>query len=390
MTIQSITPVLVKPTLVNAFDEGSLAFCYALSESIFADPHSRQFADLAALAFWLRKANIQRMITSYRQDDYIYKPIGLVFHSAPANVDSLFIYSGILSLLMGNKNIIRLSNRAAGSAAVLIEKLTMLATDYPEQVARLQLIQCEHNSTELNAINAIANARVLWGSDSAIRALRTYDTLAHCRDLIFSHKLSAVLLDADAVVEADDSSFNSLLDKFCRDNLTFSQQACSSAKVVIWLGDEHVIELAQQRFWPALSLKALSIREPLTDAEHFDALARAQQLLIQDTSTKNLIIDSPIVRVTVKHLTAEQVEIHTGSGLFLELSVSKLEQLDMMLMSYHQTLSWWGGNEERLRNWYQDLLCGIDRLVPVGEALQFDHVWDGQDLILALSRVARV
>ncbi|KFZ36542.1 hypothetical protein HR45_15515 [Shewanella mangrovi] len=389
MSLQVLTPMLVQPTLTKAFAEPSLAFCYALSEAIFADPRSRQFADLAALAFWLRKANIQRLIAPYQQDNLLYKPLGLVFHNTPANVDSLFVYSGILSLLMGNRNIIRLSSRAGGSAMVLVEILTSLADSYPEQVSRLQLVQCEHHAAELSAISAMADARVLWGSDVAIKALRAFDCPAHCRDLVFNHKLSLVVLDASALIAADEQDFVALLDNFCRDNLTFAQQACSSAKVVVWVGNQAQVLRAQQRFWPAFASKALIVREPLTDAEHFDALARAQQLLIQDPSAKSLTICEPMVRVAVEQLTAEQVKLNSGNGLFLELITPELAQLTPMLRHCHQTVSWWGLDPQLVDDWFQGVLIGIDRLVPVGEALMFDHLWDGHDLVLSLSRVTR-
>lgn len=389
MSLRTLTPVPSEPTVTKAFAEESLAFCHALSEAIFSDSRSRQFADLAALAFWLRKANLKRLIAPYQQDGLMYKPLGRVFHNAPANVDSLFVYSGILSLLMGNRNVIRLSNRAGGSAAVLVEKLNLLAEEYPDQVSRLQLVQCEHQAEALLALNAEVDGRVLWGSDAAIQALKAYPSSAHCRDVVFSHKLSAVLLDAEAISLADKSTFTALLNDFCRDNLTFAQQACSSAKAVIWLGNALQVTSAQLRFWPALASKVATIREPLTAPEYFNALARAQQLLIEDPSAKSLAINAPLIRLAVEQLTPQQVVIHGGSGLFLELAITELVQLNSMLMHCHQTLSWWGVERQSLDDWYQGLTQGIDRLVPVGQALQFDHIWDGQDLIHALSRIGR-
>ncbi|MFC6804089.1 acyl-CoA reductase [Deinococcus caeni] len=38
-------------------------------------------------------------------------PRGLVFHVPPANVDTIFIYSWLMSVLAGNRNVIRLSSR---------------------------------------------------------------------------------------------------------------------------------------------------------------------------------------------------------------------------------------------------------------------------------------
>src|SRR5229473_1854189 len=44
-------------------------------------------------------------------------PRGLVFHVPPANVDTIFVYSWALSALAGNRNVVRISPRAAGAAA---------------------------------------------------------------------------------------------------------------------------------------------------------------------------------------------------------------------------------------------------------------------------------
>lgn len=47
-----------------------------------------------------------------------------------------------------------------------------------------------------------------------------------------------------------------------------------------------------------------------------------------------------------------------------------------------QTLSYFGFEAEELRGLITELNgSGIDRVVPVGDALRFDHIWDGWDLL---------
>ena len=117
-----LNPATTRAELQQPFAEQDFAYCQALSEAILKDPQSRGFPDLIALGFWLRQANLKPLLAPYQHlEQFIRQPLGLVFHSAPANVDSLFVYSGILSLLCGNKNLIRLSSRSGGSTAVLIE-----------------------------------------------------------------------------------------------------------------------------------------------------------------------------------------------------------------------------------------------------------------------------
>lgn len=375
--------VAAKPGI--AFCEQDIDFCQALSQSIMGDIACRDYPDLIALGFWLRRSNILEVLAPYKASVFVYKPLGRVFHAAPANVDSLFVYSGMLSLLCGNTNVIRLSRRSHGSSDILIKKLNSLANEYPEQLTRFQLVQCDYDSPELSEFIANIDARVLWGSDNAIQALRRYVMPARAREFCFNHKYSMALLDADAVNKASISDFSTLLQLFCRDNLTFSQQACSSAKTLLWFGNPDAVERAQQRFWSGL-MQWLSEKSILNPSEQYQALATSQWLAINDTSIERLYLQSPIIRLSCNKLTSEQVAQHTGCGVFMEMTINSLAELNSMLLPDIQTLTHWGLDGELLRSWFSTQLTGIDRLVPLGKALSFAAVWDGVDLIDSFSR----
>jgi hypothetical protein len=385
MSFTVLNPATEPAMLSAPFAPADFAYCQALSETLLKDPQSRDYPDLIALGFWLRQANLKPLLAPYQQSDFFRQPLGLIFHSAPANVDSLFVYSGILSLLCGNNNVIRLSSRSGGSTAVLIEKIRGIADAFPQQNARFQLIQCSYDSLQLKALIAEVDGRVLWGSDQAIQAQRQLVMPAHARELSFGHKFSLCLFGAEALLQADDTQFQQLLQLFYRDQLTFSQQGCSSAKAVIWLGDNELIQQAQQRFWPAFT-KLVAHKQPLNASEQYQALANAQQLIMSSVTQLTLTQQQTISRITVAQLEPMFTNLHQGCGLFLELALTDLQRLNPMLTQAHQTLTVWGVDATLLKNWLGTVHSGLDRVMPVGQALSFSPDWDGVNLIEQFSR----
>lgn len=385
MTFHVLNPATAPAMLSAPFAPDDFAYCHALSEALLKDPHSRDYPDLIALGFWLRQANLKPLLAPYQQNDCFRQPLGLVFHSAPANVDSLFVYSGILSLLCGNQNVIRLSSRSGGSTAVLIEKIRIIADAFPQQNARFQLVQCSYDSPQLKALIAKLDGRVLWGSDQAIQAQRQLTMPAHARELSFGHKFSLCLLGADALLQANEAEFQQLLQLFYRDQLTFSQQGCSSAKAVLWLGEQAQVQQAQQRFWPAFT-ELVTQKQPLNASEQYQALANAQQLVMSSDTQLILTQQQAITRITAAQLEPMFANLHQGCGLFLEIALADLPRINPMLTQAHQTLTVWGVDTTELKNWLYSVQTGLDRVLPVGQALSFSPDWDGVNLIEQLSR----
>ena len=87
-------------------------------------------------------------------------------------------------------------------------------------------------------------------------------------------------------------------------------------------------------------------------------------------------------------LSARVKEIHCGNGLFLEQRAESLAALAAQFSDKEQTLSVFGFEPAALRDFVQSLPPrAVDRLVPIGQALAFAPVWDGQDLIVSFSRL---
>jgi hypothetical protein len=331
----------------------------------------------------------------------------------------LFMYAAILSLLCGNQNIIRLSSARGGSSALVVTALQQLSADYPNQCARLQLVACSHQDAELTALLAQVDGRVLWGSDDAILAQRQLPMPAHARELCFHHKLSLCVLNASYVIQqfsCTETSANAqqMLALFVRDHLTFAQQACSSAKVLVWQGSDLECVTAQQLFWPALTAYvALHPVASLQETEHFQALAAAQYFAMQGyaqsdaadphlssvaqehgrpvdiatPTTSALQWTAPFARLQIPHLREAITLEHPGCGLFIELTVATLDELLPQLAQAHQTISYVGFTAAQCAAWLAQCPRGVERMVPLGQSLQFGPIWDGIDLVLQFSRL---
>src|SRR5690554_8089374 len=100
MTVQVINPVTTKGQLAPFADSKALAYCKALSQALLQNPAAREHSDLMALGFWLRPANIERMLTPYKE--LKLRPLGHVFLVAPGTLVGLFGYSVILVFLSVN------------------------------------------------------------------------------------------------------------------------------------------------------------------------------------------------------------------------------------------------------------------------------------------------
>jgi hypothetical protein len=114
---------LCRPALPMApFSDAVIGFCADFSRRLFRDEQSLRFPELQALAFWMRKAELVRLGQDFERlktAGTVLVPRGLVFHVPPANVDTIFVYSWLVSVLTGNRNVIRLSPRASEQTVIL-------------------------------------------------------------------------------------------------------------------------------------------------------------------------------------------------------------------------------------------------------------------------------
>lgn len=374
-----------------------LEFAAALSRALTGTPAARAHAELVALGFWLRPAHLKRLIDAVpgahpdpgTVDTTLVRrlPRGLALHIAPGNVDTIFVYSWLISLLCGNRNVVRLSSRASVQTGVLIDVLTTLLAE-PRWAAiaeRVAVLRYGHDDRITGELSARCDLRVIWGGDEAVRSVRALPLPPHATEQCFPDKYSLALLQADAVAGADDDTMQRLARNFGNDAYTFGQMACSSPRLVLWLGDARATAAAQARFWPAVAGVARQLAHGLGPAEAVSKEVAAS-LLAMDADVHFDVGPTLVKRVWLDQ-PALHADTHCGGGLFLESRLTDLDGLLPLLSRRVQTVSHHGIDRTELLGFIDRCRPrGIDRWVPVGQALAFAPSWDGLNLWNAFMR----
>jgi len=213
-------------------------FVEAISSRILTDRGLDRFPELKAMAFWMRMVNILKLKEAFAASigDRIRLARGLVFHIAPSNVDTIFIYSWFLSMLAGNSNIVRISSESSEQLEQLIGLVNDLSSEsrFTEIRNRYLIIQYDHNDDITGHLSSLCDVRVIWGGDETIRRIRSILLRPTAIELVFADKFSFALIDAEAFLNSDEQ--NVVTDGFRRDAYTFDQNACSSPRLDVWLG----------------------------------------------------------------------------------------------------------------------------------------------------------
>jgi len=356
---------------------------------------ARGHSELQALAFWMRRAELVRMKSEFdglAGDRTTLMPRGTVVHFPPANVDTIFIYSWLISLICGNRNIVRLSSRGTEQTELLISVILELAADpeFAEVVASTAMVTYPHNDAITEEISASADLRVIWGGDGSVRSIRRASLAPHATDLTFPDRVSLACLDAAAVDRLDAEQLDELASRFYNDAYWFDQLGCSSPRTIVWVGNAADAAAASARFFDALF--AVTVRKGLK-VEVGTAISK----MTYGFST-------PIThRVNSVHsrgnqiLVVEDTELgqlpdgFVGAGTFHTARIDSLEELTRIVGRRYQTLSHFGFSRESLNALVAALAGrGVDRMVPIGDALTFNRFWDGYDLFLSFTRYVYV
>ncbi len=364
-------------------------FVADFSRRVFTLPQLRQHPELATLGHWFRGAAVnqlsQRIGTRATELDLAR---GLVFHLAPANVDVLFAYAWLMSVLSGNTNVARLSQKQSTQRDALVSILHDMQREgvHPQVLERAVLLTYPHDDAITTAISRRCHARIIWGGDATVAKIRSLPIAPLALELAFPDRFGVAVMRATAVADASDTELQELARRFCNDVLWFGQQACSSPRTLYWIGSDAETGAAKSRFWPAVRLLAAALEdEPaalmarVTDANLLAALGHG-------VHAADAIGLYPL-RLEAARADGEIREIQSGHGLVVEIDLPALDALAAQLDDRDQTLVQHGFNAEHLR----DFLCrlenrAIDRVVPFGRALDFHPVWDGTDLIDVLTR----
>jgi len=377
----------IETTAMMPYSEIACEFLNDLSSRLMKSPVIRQYTDLSALAFWCRKANIQKLKENFGANNNRLGR-GLCFHIAPSNIPINSIFSFFFSLLAGNSNIVRLSSKDFPQVDIVCEIIKDVLKNYPEIEKRTAFIKYDRSDEISEYFSKIADCRMIWGGDKTISTFKKYETKPRCTDITFPDRYSVCLINAQAVENASDDIMKRLAENFYNDTYLMDQNACSSPQLIYWLDDS---KQGREKFWNYIYSYAEN-KYNLQDAVCVDKYTKlCEDAILYDNISENIVKTNLLYRSEIKELSEDITEIRGKGGYFYEYSLKDLNEFYQVVNEKYQTITYFGIEpEEILKDVVKLNLSGIDRIVPIGKAMDINVIWDGHDLVKELSRIISI
>ena len=374
------------------YNKITCAFLAEFSKKLNLQKNINEISDLKALAFWCRKKNIEYLIKKNLSDE-IRIGLGLIFHITPSNIATNFIYSLFFGLLTGNSNVVKISSKKTIQSEIICKCLNLILKQkkFVKLKKRIVIIRYENNDNYTKNISYKCNLRVIWGGDETIKKIRKFELNPSSTDITFADRSSICIIDSNSIIKLDSFSLSILVEKFYNDTYLVDQNACSSPHIIFWKGKKNVNRRAQKKFWD--KLYALVIRkynlEESSAVEKYTLLCKKINFLRNNCNF--IKYENYIYILKLKKLFKNLDELRGKWGLFYEYETNNLNKISIFLNKKFQTMTYFGLDKNFCKKIVVDNLTdGIDRIVPVGQALDINLNWDGFDLNKSLTRVVEV
>lgn len=368
------------------FDGAVLDFLNDLSKALMASREAKAYPDVVTFAFWIRKASTAKWKKQFeKNDESIRIGRGIAFHIAPSNVPVNYAYSLAIGLLTGNANAVRVPSK--DFAQVRIINQAMCDVLGMEKHAGMRDYIClvrYDKSREINdLLSAMADVRIIWGGDATIAEVRKSPLGPRASEITFADRFSLAVIDSESYLER--KNFQKIAEDFYNDTYLTDQNACTSPRMVVWTGNR--IKTAKEIFWEqlhALVLKKYTFQpvQSINKLTKGYLLAAAYDGVQIKTGPDNLI-----VRVRIPEILDNLMELKDNSGYFFEYDCNDILELrDLCDDLRCQTVAYIGD-----RRMFDSLLSlgvrGVDRIVPVGQTMDFSFFWDGYNLYERMTRI---
>lgn len=393
-SIEEMTAAIVPSprTVSRPFSDELVALGGLLSQKLFSVGGISSMPDVASLAFFLRASSLNKLkeqwIATIPQG-CIAMPRGRVFHIAPANVEVMFIYSWVISMLCGNSNVVRIPSRPSKTIELLCQCLRESLGAFPKIASSQWGIAYEADNQTTQALTSISQVRVIWGGDSTVKSVRAVESPAGLRDVIFPNRYSWAAIKASFIHSLTLAQRQDLAQRFFQDAYLFDQRACSSPQIVVFVGEMEECARAHSVFLEDLQRVVVAQKYSSDSAHVLEKLCAAALIAAYDNQAAFYRWSAELMSISTTY-TKRVRDMTCGGGFFVVLYIRSLNALAEMVQAHDQTLSHAGFDKQELLTALNEI-CGkgFDRVVPCGQALRFEPVWDGMVLMNEFTRTVR-
>lgn len=366
------------------FDQISKDFLSDFSLELRKFKNINLYPDLIYLVFWCGKYKNKKINTN---ENNLRLGRGIIFHICPSNVPTNFIYSFFFGLLSGNSNIVKIPSKKFKEKEIILNVVKSLfrKKKYLNLKKSNRFIQYDSTSEKTKDISAICDGRIIWGGDKTVNDIKKIWSPERSIDITFPDRYSLSVINLKKLQKQSTSQVKILSKRFYYDGYMMNQLACNSPHFIFWVGKKN--EKLQNIFWKNLS-KIAEKKFIFDDVHIVDKYTNLLENIIFQKSFSKLKMFKNNLYVVNPNINTKNIENIRGiNGTFFQKNINELKNLKKYITKKCQTVSYFGFHKNEFKNFIiKSNLSGIDRIVPIGKALEIDIVWDGYDIINSLSR----
>ncbi len=384
--INKILNTLSSKVASEPFNEEILSFLDELSQDIKRKKVSLKYPELISFSFFCRRANLDLLKKKFNSYNFRIGK-GIVFHITPTNIPINFAYSLVFGLLAGNNNIVRVPSKNYDQVNIINNCLNKISKKKKFRKIKKSffLIKYARNEEITKLISSKSDVRVIWGGDDTIRQIKSIPVSERALDIAFADRYSFSMINCEKLKDASHNEINQLANKFFNDTYLVDQNACSSPHLIFWIGkyNKKKVDL----FWSKLS-GLVSTKYKFVESSAFEKY----HLLIKNLIEKNDLefkkrYSNYLYRINVKKVDKNIVNLRGKFGMFYEHNLPNISLISKLVSRRVQTITYSGFEKKELYEFFKkEKLSGVDRIVPIGTALDISPIWDGYDIIKILSR----
>ena len=373
--------------LTTPFNNLVVDFLVDFSSKLRKFKKINSFPDLIYLIFWCSE-NKNKNLAKHFNNNCLRLGRGLIFHICPSNVPTNFIYSFFFGLLSGNSNIVKIPTKNFKEKNIILSVVKSLFSK--KKYTNLKNTNCfvQYNNKDevTKKISSICDGRVIWGGNKTINDIRKMWIPERAIDLTFPDRYSLSVINLDKLKKEKIDQVKLLAKKFYYDGYMMNQLACNSPHFVFWVGKKN--KKLQNNFWHQLS-KIVEKRFFFDDVHVVDKYTNLMENIIIQKDFNNIkMFKNNLYVIDPDNKTNQIEDIRGVNGTFFQKNINQINDLKQFITKKCQTVSYFGFTKDQLKYFLlNNNLLGIDRVVPVGKALEIDIIWDGYEIVKSLSRV---
>jgi hypothetical protein len=371
------------------FNKISLDFIEDLRTELKKNKKIYEYPELAYFIFWLRKSKIKKILDDFK-DKNLRHGRGLVFHVSSSNLPTNFIYSFIFGLLSGNSNIVKIPSISFPEKEILISAIdTILKKKKYDLIKKTNLfINLERNSENFFKISKHCDARVIWGGDNSVKSIRNIPIKPRSIELVFPDRYSFCIIKSSFFYNQHKKKLELAAEKLFRDTYNLSQLACNSPHFIFIAGKIKQKNLSL--FWQYF-LKIIKKKVKFENYNSFEKFNELTSNIIKINSIASIDRFENYLYLVNLDSIDEIEQIRGKNGTFYVKKIKKINELKKYITEKCQTITYLGfSKNEMLEFVKKNNLNGVDRIVPIGQAMDIDVIWDGYETLKHLSRVITV